>query len=60
MHSFRKDNTLLEFSTNLAFNFASFFKFNNFGEVLAKVKNIVKLEKIGTPHIRRTRQDTQK
>ncbi|WMV08575.1 hypothetical protein MTR67_001960 [Solanum verrucosum] len=58
IHIFKEGNTLADFFTNLVFDFAGDFQFNYFGEIPTTERMILNLDKAGTPHIRRSNQDS--
>lgn len=51
IHSHQKGNTLVDFCTNLVFDFACDYQFNNIREVPARGKSIIELEKQSISYI---------
>jgi len=53
VHSLREGNTLADFLTNLAFDFAGEINFNTADQLPAKGRCILNMDKLGLPNIRR-------
>ncbi|WMV37272.1 hypothetical protein MTR67_030657 [Solanum verrucosum] len=51
-HSLREGNTLADYFTNLAFNFAGTFVFKQFQDVPLVGRRIINTDKQGIPHLR--------
>ncbi|WMV09401.1 hypothetical protein MTR67_002786 [Solanum verrucosum] len=53
-HSFREGNTLADYFTNLVFDFAGNYQFNNFQEVPSQGRRLINLDKHNNPNIRKS------
>jgi len=53
-HSFREGNTLVDYFTNLVFDFAGNYQFNSFQEVPNQGRRLINLDKHNIQNIRRS------